>query len=56
LVWLFYHYLYNPLGLSFFFLFFTVGGSETKINEYPSMAGVVDASERRIYCGATISI
>ena len=31
-----------------------VGGQETVINEYPSMAGVVDADERRIFCGATI--
>lgn len=33
----------------------TVGGTATQINEYPSMAGVVDAMERRIICGATIS-
>jgi hypothetical protein len=32
-----------------------VGGIETQTNEYPSMAGVVDSSERRIFCGATIS-
>lgn len=32
-----------------------VGGSDTQINEYPSMAGVVDSLERRIFCGATIS-
>lgn len=25
------------------------------MNEYPSMAGIVDARERRIFCGATIS-
>ena len=31
-----------------------VGGKETVINQYPSMAGVVDADERRIFCGATI--
>lgn len=31
-----------------------VGGQETVINQYPSMAGIVDADERRIFCGATI--
>lgn len=31
-----------------------VGGKETVINQYPSMAGVVDADEKRIFCGATI--
>lgn len=36
-------------------LFVSVGGSQTQINEYPSMAGVVDAKERRVFCGATIS-
>lgn len=33
----------------------TVGGNETLVNEYPSMAGLVDSTERRIVCGATIS-
>lgn len=33
----------------------TVGGNETRVNEYPSMAGLVDSTERRIVCGATIS-
>lgn len=33
----------------------SVGGTQTQINEYPSMAGVIDAKERRIFCGATIS-
>jgi hypothetical protein len=36
-------------------LMFPAGGVETQINEYPSMAGVVDSQERRIFCGATIS-
>lgn len=31
-----------------------VGGKETVINQYPPMAGVVDADEKRIFCGATI--
>lgn len=32
-----------------------VGGTETLVNEYPMMAGLVDAVERAIICGATIS-
>lgn len=31
-----------------------VGGQETTINEFPSMAGVFDNREMRIFCGATI--
>lgn len=31
-----------------------VGGSETVINEFPSMAGIIDGNEG-IICGATIS-
>ncbi|KAG5674162.1 hypothetical protein PVAND_004146 [Polypedilum vanderplanki] len=30
------------------------GGNNTFPNEYPSMAGLVDFIERRIYCGATL--
>ncbi|XP_076628671.1 venom serine protease 34 [Colletes latitarsis] len=31
-----------------------VGGVETGVNEYPMMAGLVDALQRRVYCGGTI--
>lgn len=31
-----------------------VGGQETLINEYPSMAAIVSRSTRELYCGATI--
>ncbi|CRL05673.1 CLUMA_CG018706, isoform A [Clunio marinus] len=31
-----------------------VGGMETYVNEYPSMAGLIDANEKRVFCGATI--
>lgn len=43
------------LSLVLHFSHILVGGSETQINEYPSMAGIVDSKERRVYCGATIS-
>lgn len=32
-----------------------VGGSETLVNEYPMMAGIVDSTIKSVYCGATIS-
>ncbi|XP_020282728.1 venom serine protease 34-like [Pseudomyrmex gracilis] len=31
-----------------------VGGTQTGVNEYPMMAGLVDFRRREIYCGATI--
>ncbi|XP_076175096.1 venom serine protease 34 [Ptiloglossa arizonensis] len=31
-----------------------VGGNETGVNEYPMMAGIVDAHIRSVYCGCTI--
>ncbi|GLH11370.1 Venom serine protease 34 [Gryllus bimaculatus] len=31
-----------------------VGGQETGVNEFPFMAGLVDSSLRKVYCGATI--
>ncbi|XP_028982320.1 uncharacterized protein LOC107041163 [Diachasma alloeum] len=31
-----------------------VGGTDTEVNEYPMMAGLVDLSFREVYCGATI--
>lgn len=31
-----------------------VGGNATGINEYPMMAGLVDAQQKEVYCGATI--
>lgn len=31
-----------------------VNGQETGVNQYPSMAGIVDVNERLIFCGATI--
>lgn len=32
-----------------------VGGIETSINEFPSMAGIMYFDEKKIFCGATIS-
>lgn len=32
-----------------------VGGVEAGINEFPSMAGIYDKSQLRIFCGAAIS-
>jgi hypothetical protein len=32
-----------------------VGGTQTLVNEYPMMAGIVDSVTRSIFCGATIS-
>ncbi|XP_053980748.1 venom serine protease 34-like [Hylaeus volcanicus] len=31
-----------------------VGGTETGVHEFPMMAGMVDATTRRVYCGGTI--
>ncbi|KAG5895347.1 hypothetical protein JTB14_003144 [Gonioctena quinquepunctata] len=31
-----------------------VGGQETLVNEFPSMAGLVDSSTKNVFCGATI--
>lgn len=31
-----------------------VGGTETGINEYPMMAGLVDGIKQELFCGATI--
>lgn len=31
-----------------------VGGTETGINEFPSMAAIVSKSSRQIFCGASI--
>ncbi|XP_025269824.1 venom serine protease 34 [Camponotus floridanus] len=31
-----------------------VGGMETGVNEYPMMAGLVDPSQKDVYCGGTI--
>ena len=31
-----------------------VGGVETGVNEYPMMAGLVDANKNFLFCGATI--
>ncbi|XP_063975616.1 venom serine protease 34-like isoform X2 [Diachasmimorpha longicaudata] len=31
-----------------------VGGTNTEVNEYPMMAGLIDLSVRYVYCGATI--
>lgn len=32
-----------------------VGGTQTLVNEYPMMAGLIDTNDRAIICGATIS-
>lgn len=31
-----------------------VGGVETGVNEFPSMAALIDLSNKNLYCGATI--
>lgn len=31
-----------------------VGGMDTGVNEFPMMAGIVDADERAVFCGSTI--
>lgn len=31
-----------------------MGGTETGVNEYPMMAGLVDPFEKDVFCGATI--
>ncbi|XP_037044742.1 venom serine protease 34-like [Bradysia coprophila] len=31
-----------------------VGGMKTGVNEYPMMAGLIDSTQRELYCGATI--
>ncbi|XP_049547074.1 venom serine protease-like [Anopheles darlingi] len=31
-----------------------VGGVETRVNEFPMMAGMVDSTSRNVFCGATI--
>lgn len=31
-----------------------VGGTDTGVNEFPMMAGIVDADERSVFCGSTI--
>ncbi|KAG5893921.1 hypothetical protein JTB14_028731 [Gonioctena quinquepunctata] len=31
-----------------------VGGNETLVNEFPSMAGLVDSSTKNVFCGGTI--
>ncbi|XP_015596057.1 venom serine protease 34 isoform X2 [Cephus cinctus] len=31
-----------------------VGGTQTGVNEYPMMAGLIDSTQRILYCGATI--
>lgn len=31
-----------------------MGGVETGVNEYPSMAALIDLQQRNLYCGATI--
>lgn len=31
-----------------------VGGVETGVNEFPAMAGLVDAQIKQVYCGASV--
>ncbi|KMQ86525.1 venom serine protease, partial [Lasius niger] len=31
-----------------------VGGNETGVNEYPMMCGLVDSTNKELYCGCTI--
>lgn len=33
-----------------------VGGSETLVNEYPMMAGLVDLKSSKVSCGTTLSM
>lgn len=32
-----------------------VGGTETLVNEFPMMVGLIDLSTSKVYCGGTIS-
>lgn len=32
-----------------------MGGSETLVNEFPMMVGLVDLANSKVYCGGTIS-
>lgn len=31
-----------------------MGGTDTGVNEFPMMAGIVDADNRDVFCGSTI--